>query len=155
MRCPFCHGMDTQVVDSRLASEGEQIRRRRACLNCQERFTTYETAELAFPRMIKRDESREAFDEQKLRQGLLRALEKRPVSTALIDKSITHIKQKLRAMGEKELRTQVLGEWIMYELKDIDHVAYVRFASVYRRFEDVEAFEAEIKRLREEALQEL
>lgn len=150
MLCPFCKSTETQVVDSRLANEGEQIRRRRACLACQERFTTYETAEIAYPRMIKRDQSREAFDEQKLRQGLLRALEKRPVSIEMIERALTNIKQKLRAQGERELQTQVLGEWIMHELRAIDHVAYVRFASVYRRFEDVEAFEAEIKRLRED-----
>ena len=129
--------------------KGIRIRRRRECLSCIERFTTYETAELALPRMVKRDQSREAFNEQKLRQGLLRALEKRPVSMELIETAITRIKQKLRALGEREIQTQVLGEWIMEELRDIDHVAYVRFASVYRRFQDVNAFEAEIKRLRE------
>lgn len=150
MRCPFCKGTETQVVDSRFANEGDQIRRRRECLSCQERFTTYETAELTFPRMIKRDQSREAFNEQKLRQGLLRALEKRPVSMELVEIALTRIKQKLRAIGEREIQTQVIGEWIMEELKHIDHVAYVRFASVYRRFQDVHAFEAEIKRLRED-----
>lgn len=150
MRCPFCSGSETKVVDSRFASEGDQIRRRRECLECQERFTTYEIAELTLPRMVKRDASREAFSEQKLRQGLLRALEKRPVSMEQVEDAISRIKRRLRALGEREVHTQVLGDWIMQELRRIDHVAYVRFASVYRRFQDVHAFEEEIQRLRQE-----
>ena len=150
MRCPFCNYIETKVVDSRFANEGDQIRRRRECLQCEERFTTYEVAELTMPRMIKRDSTREAFSENKLRQGLLRALEKRPVSMERVEEAISRIKRRLRAIGEREVSTQELGEWIMHELRQIDHVAYVRFASVYRRFEDVHAFEKEIERLRTE-----
>jgi transcriptional repressor NrdR len=150
MRCPFCQDTETKVIDSRFANEGDQVRRRRECLQCSERFTTYETAELTLPRMIKRDESREAFNEDKLRQGLLKALEKRPVSIEQIEEAISRIKHRLRAYGEREVYTKELGEWIMDELRRMDHVAYVRFASVYRRFQDVNAFEKEIQRLREE-----
>lgn len=150
MRCPFCNYLETKVVDSRFANEGDQIRRRRECLQCEERFTTYEVAELTLPRMVKRDASREAFNENKLRQGLLRALEKRPVSMEKVEDAVSRIKRQMRALGEREISTQTLGEWIMQELRQIDHVAYVRFASVYRRFEDVHAFEREIERLRQE-----
>lgn len=150
MRCPFCNGTETKVVDSRFANDGDQIRRRRECLECQERFTTYEVPELTFPRMVKQDASREAFNEQKLRQGLLRALEKRPVSAEQIEDALSRIKRKLRSVGEREVPTKVLGDWVMQALREIDHVAYVRFASVYRRFQDVHAFEAEIQRLRQE-----
>jgi len=150
MRCPFCNVTETKVVDSRFSSEGDQVRRRRECLECQERFTTYETAELTLPRMIKRDASREAFNENKLRQGFLRALEKRPVSMEIVEDAISRIKRRLRSVGEREVLTKVLGDWIMQELRQIDHVAYVRFASVYRRFQDVHAFEEEIQRLRQE-----
>ncbi|MBS0288735.1 MAG: transcriptional regulator NrdR [Proteobacteria bacterium] len=149
MRCPFCGSTETNVKDSRFASEGDQVRRRRECEECQERFTTYEIAELALPRMVKRDASREAFNEDKLRQGMLRALEKRPVSMERVEEAISRIIRRLRAFGEREVQTKVLGDWIMEELRQIDHVAYVRFASVYRRFEDVHAFEEEIKRLRQ------
>jgi transcriptional repressor NrdR len=152
MRCPFCNYLETKVVDSRFANEGDQIRRRRECLQCEERFTTYEAAELTLPRMIKRDSSREAFSENKLRQGLLRALEKRPVSMEKVEEAISRIKRRLLALGEREVNTHALGEWIMQELRQIDHVAYVRFASVYRRFEDVHAFEREIQRLKQEQL---
>jgi transcriptional repressor NrdR len=149
MRCPFCGSNDTKVIDSRFAAEGDQVRRRRECIECIERFTTYETAELSMPRMVKRDASREPFNEEKLRQGLLRALEKRPVSMEIVEEAISRIKRRLRALGEREVLTKVLGDWIMDELREIDHVAYVRFASVYRRFQDVNAFEQEIKRLRQ------
>jgi len=149
MHCPFCAGTETKVVDSRFTNEGDQIRRRRECLQCKERFTTYETAELTFPRMVKSDTSREAFSEQKLRQGLLRALEKRPVSMACVEQSISHIKHRLQAVGEREVSTKMVGEWVMDALRKIDHVAYVRFASVYRRFQDVSAFEQEIQQLRQ------
>lgn len=148
MRCPFCGATETKVVDSRFANEGDQIRRRRECLECAERFTTRETPELTLPRMVKRDASREVFNEEKLRQGLLRALEKRPVSMERIEEAIGRIKHRLRAYGEREVQTKELGDWIMDELRQIDHVAYVRFASVYRRFQDVNAFEEEIQRLR-------
>lgn len=151
MRCPFCLSQETKVIDSREANEGDQIRRRRECLNntCKERYTTYEVAELAFPRVIKRDNTREAFDENKLKQGMLKALEKRPVSTEKVESALSRIKRRLRALGEREVPSLVLGDWLMDELRKIDDVAYVRFASVYRSFQDVRAFEEEIKRLAE------
>ena len=148
MHCPFCHAYDTKVIDSRLVSEGKQVRRRRECLSCHERFTTYEVAELSLPRMIKQDNSREPFNEEKLRRGLLKALEKRPVSTENIELAISRIKRKLRGAGEREISTSVLGDWIMQELRELDDVAYVRFASVYRCFQDISQFEQEIKHLR-------
>lgn len=148
MRCPFCFEQETKVIDSRLGGEGEQVRRRRECIQCQERFTTYETAELCLPRMVKRDNSREAFSEEKLRRGLVKALEKRPVPTEEVERAISRIKTKLRDSGEREIATLVLGDWIMEELQELDDVAYVRFASVYRCFQDVSAFEKEIERLR-------
>lgn len=150
MRCPFCHGPETKVIDSREANEGDQIRRRRECMTCKERYTTYEVAELSFPRVIKRDNTRESFNEEKLRQGMVKALEKRPVSTEKIESALSRIKRRLRALGEGEVGSEVLGDWMMDELREIDDVAYVRFASVYRSFQDVKAFEEEIKRLTEE-----
>jgi transcriptional repressor NrdR len=150
MYCPFCTEQDTKVIDSRLVAEGEQVRRRRECLGCGERFTTYEVAELVMPRIIKRDERRVPFDEVKLRAGIHRALEKRPVSVESTEEAITQIKQRLRAHGERELSSQLLGEWVMEELRKLDEVAYVRFASVYRRFQDVNAFQQEIQRLQDE-----
>jgi|SRR5690625_775714 len=140
MRCPFCHAQDTRVIDSRLASEGDQVRRRRVCANCEERFTTYETAELALPRLVKSDGTREPFDERKLRTGMHRALEKRPVATEAVEAAVNRIKKRMRASGERELVARQVGEWVMDELRDLDQVAYVRFASVYRSFEDVSAF---------------
>jgi transcriptional repressor NrdR len=151
MRCPFCHGLETKVIDSRDSNEGEQIRRRRECLACKERYTTYEVAELSFPRVIKRsDNNREAFDENKLKQGMLTALEKRPVSFEAVESALSRIKRRLRALGEREVSSEVLGDWMMAELRALDDVAYVRFASVYRSFQDVHAFEVEIKRLTED-----
>jgi len=151
MQCPFCQHADTRVIDSRLANDGEQVRRRRECAACGERFTTYETAvDLALPRIVKRDRSRELFSEDKLRDGVLRALEKRPVETGAIDASIERIKRRLRASGERELGSRQLGEWVMDELRRLDQVAYIRFASVYREFEDVAAFRDEIERLERE-----
>ena len=147
MRCPFCAAADTKVIDSRLANDGDQVRRRRECLTCAERFTTYETAELVLPRIVKHDGSREPFDESKLRTGMLRALEKRPVGTEQIEAAINHVKQQLRANGEREVAARVVGEWVMNELRELDQVAYVRFASVYRSFQDVNAFREEIDRL--------
>jgi transcriptional repressor NrdR len=148
MRCPFCIEYETKVIDSRLVGEGDQVRRRRECLQCSERFTTYESAELSLPKMVKSDESRELFNEVKLRQGLMRALEKRPVSTEAVEAAISRIKRQLQACGEREVACRTLGEWVMHELCDLDDVAYVRFASVYRRFPDIQAFEQEIQRLR-------
>jgi transcriptional repressor NrdR len=151
MQCPFCHHPETRVVDSRLAQEGEQVRRRRACNQCGERFTTYESAvDLALPRIVKRDASREPFSADKLRGSFMRALEKRPVETASIDEALERIKRRLRASGEREVDARRIGEWAMTELRHLDQVAYIRFASVYREFEDVAAFREEIERLEQE-----
>lgn len=150
MRCPFCGTDDTKVIDSRLANDGFMVRRRRECQQCAERFTTFESAELVMPRIIKRDNRREPFDEEKLRAGLMRALEKRPVGMEAVEASINRIKQRLRASGEREINAQELGEWVMNELRDLDQVAYVRFASVYRSFQDVNEFREEIERLEKE-----
>jgi transcriptional repressor NrdR len=147
MRCPFCAAEDTKVVDSRLVGAGDQVRRRRECIACNARFTTYETMELYLPRLLKRDGRCEQFREEKLRNGILRALEKRPVRTEAIDQAVNHIIDQLRAAGEREVETQVLGEWVMNELKALDEIAYVRFASVYRRFQDVNEFKAAIEHL--------
>lgn len=150
MFCPFCNADDTKVIDSRLVAEGHQVRRRRECLACHERFTTFEAAELVMPRIIKRDGSREPFNEDKLRNGLLRSLEKRPVSTEEIEQLIHKIKSQLRATGEREVASQLLGNLIMDELVKVDKVAYVRFASVYRSFKDIREFGEEIARLGEQ-----
>jgi transcriptional repressor NrdR len=148
MHCPFCEHEETKVTDSRLAGEGSQIRRRRECLKCGERFTTFETAELVMPQVVKNDRSREPFDEHKLRAGFLKALEKRPVSSEAVDEAISRVCHKLRAKGEREVSARMVGELVMEELRQLDEVAYVRFASVYRSFQDVEAFRDEIERLR-------
>ncbi|MDE2138941.1 MAG: transcriptional regulator NrdR [Gammaproteobacteria bacterium] len=150
MYCPFCNHQDTKVIDSRLASEGTQVRRRRECEKCGERFTTFESAELVMPRIVKNDGIREPFDEKKLRSGMLRALEKRPVSTEAMEEALARIEHKLQVTGEREVKSRQLGEWVMEELKALDEVAYVRFASVYRRFQDVNAFRDEIQRLQDE-----
>ncbi len=150
MHCPFCGKYDTKVTDSRLVAEGDQVRRRRQCNDCGERFTTYETAELVMPRVIKGDGSRETFDERKLRAGMLRALEKRPVSAESIEAAVERIRQRLRARGERELEAREIGEEVMRSLKRLDQVAYIRFASVYRRFQDLDEFRAEIDRLAQE-----
>lgn len=150
MHCPFCDAEETKVIDSRLANEGDAVRRRRECLTCSERFTTYEIAELVMPRIIKGNGNRVPFDEQKLSAGMMRALEKRPVVTEQIDAALNHIKQRLRATGDREVSSMLLGEYVMDELRELDHVAYVRFASVYRSFEDVNAFREEIERLERE-----
>jgi transcriptional repressor NrdR len=147
MRCPFCGAHDTRVVDSRLSQEGDQVRRRRECLECKERFTTYEAAELNLPRVIKSNGSREPFREEKLRAGLLRALEKRPVGSDRIEAAIDRIKRRLLARGKREVPSREIGENVMQELSSLDHVAYVRFASVYRSFEDVNQFREMIDRL--------
>ena len=147
MRCPFCGTADSKVVDSRLSAEGDAIRRRRMCVSCSERFTTYETAELSLPRLVKRDASREVFDEQKLRAGIMRALEKRPDSMDAIDNAVKSITRKLWATGEREVQSRLVGDWVMDALRELDEVAYVRFASVYRSFQDVNAFREEIERM--------
>ena len=147
MRCPFCGAQDTKVIDSRLSGEGDQVRRRRKCTVCKERFTTYESAELNLPRVVKRDGSRVPFDGRKMRSGILRALEKRPVSTEVIDAALARINRRLVSSGEGEISARQIGELVMDELRGMDQVAYVRFASVYRKFEDVNAFREEIERL--------
>ena len=148
MHCPFCGHEETKVNDSRLAGEGHQIRRRRECLKCGERFTTFETAELLMPLVVKGDRAREAFDEAKLRAGMEKALEKRPVPREQIDEALSRIVHKVRSLGDREVSSRAIGELVMEELRHLDEVAYVRFASVYRQFEDVEAFHEEIQRLR-------
>jgi transcriptional repressor NrdR len=150
MHCPFCGALDTKVIDSRLVAEGDQVRRRRECITCAERFTTYETAELVMPRIIKQNGNREPFDENKLRSGLIKALEKRPVSIEKVDEAINRIKNTLRATGEREVASRIVGERVMLELRQLDEVAFVRFASVYRSFKDLNEFRAEIDRLSNE-----
>ena len=150
MRCPFCGAQDTKVIDSRLFGEGDQVRRRRQCAICKERFTTYETAELNLPQVIKQDGSRAPFDDRKLASGMTRALEKRPVSTEQVGDALNRICRRLLATGEREVASRQIGEWVMDELRAMDQVAYVRFASVYRKFEDVNAFREEIERLEEQ-----
>ena len=140
MHCPFCGAEDTRVIDSRLSQEGDQVRRRRGCSESKERFTTYEVAELNLPRVVKINGSLEPFREDKLRAGMLRALEKRPLGSDRIEAAINRIKKRLLARGEREAPSRLIGENVMHELKSLDHVAYVRFASVYRSFEDVNEF---------------
>lgn len=148
MHCPFCGHVETKVADSRLAAEGSQVRRRRECLSCGERFTTFETAELVMPNVVKSDGRREPFDEAKLRGGILKALEKRPVPQEQVEEAVSRICHRLRSLGEREVQSRAIGEHVMEELRHLDEVAYVRFASVYRSFQDVEAFRDEIERLR-------
>ena len=147
MHCPFCSATDTKVIDSRLVAEGHQVRRRRECTECHERFTTFEGAELVMPRVIKRDGSRQPFDEDKLRGGMLRAVEKRPVAIDEIEQALTKIKSTLRATGEREINSEMIGNLMMEQLMSLDKVAYIRFASVYRAFEDVSQFGEAIAKL--------
>ena len=147
MHCPFCQHEDTRVIDSRVTEDGSTIRRRRECGECNERFNTFETAELKLPSLVKTDGRREGFDERKLRTGFERALQKRPVSAEQIDAAVRGVIHALRMTGEREIASRRLGEFVMDELKKLDQVAYVRFASVYRRFEDVADFREEIERL--------
>jgi len=151
VHCPFCENAETKVIDSRLAGEGHQVRRRRECLDCGERFTTFESAELVMPKLVKRDDRREPFDEDKLRAGITRALEKRPVSESQIEGAVGRIIHRLRTTGEREIPSLQVGELVMEELHGLDAVAYVRFASVYRSFQDVEEFREEVERLRSAA----
>ena len=148
MYCPFCNADDTKVVDSRLVAEGGQVRRRRECVDCSERFTTYELAELVMPRVIKSDGTREPFDEEKLRAGLQRALEKRPVSIEQIEIALSQIKHFLQVTGEREINSRIIGEEVMAQLHELDEVAYIRFASVYRSFQDLSEFQDELNRLK-------
>ena len=147
MHCPFCSHEETKVIDSRLAGEGRQIRRRRQCLDCNERFTTFESAELVMPRLVKNDDTRQPFDEDKLRNSMVRALEKRPVASDKLEQAIGRLVHRLRTLGEREVASRLVGEFVMEELRALDEVAYVRFASVYRSFQDVTEFEDEIRRL--------
>jgi len=149
MHCPFCSATDTKVIDSRLVAEGHrhQVRRRRECTECHERFTTFEGAELVMPRVIKRDGTRQPFDEEKLQAGMLRAVEKRPVSMDEIEQALSKIKSTLRATGEREVPSEMIGNLMMEQLMNLDKVAYIRFASVYRAFEDVSEFGEAIAKL--------
>ena len=150
MQCPFCATRETRVVDSRMVGDGDQVRRRRECTSCKERFTTYEKAELSLPRIVKRDGTRVPFDEDKLRSGMLRALEKRPVPSDSVEAAIGRIKRALMVTGEREVKSLTVGGRVMDALRKMDQVAYVRFASVYRSFEDMDAFREEIERLENE-----
>lgn len=147
MHCPFCSAVDTKVIDSRLVSEGNHVRRRRECITCEERFTTYESAELVMPRIIKQDGIREPFNEDKLLAGFSKALEKRPVSIEKVEESVSRIKANLRSTGEREIQSRDVGEQVMKELRILDEVAFVRFASVYRSFKDLNEFREEIDKL--------
>lgn len=151
MWCPFCSHENTRVVDSRLTRDGMQIRRRRQCEDCGSRFSTYEAPELKAPRIIKADGGREAFSEAKLREGMLRALEKRPVETREVERAIRSLLRQISTVEDSEIPSSLLGEWVMRELSKLDQVAYVRFASVYKRFEDVQAFRDVIERLERDA----
>ncbi len=149
MHCPFCQEQDTKVIDSRLVAEGSQVRRRRECLVCHERFTTFEAAELVMPLIIKRDGARVPFQLNNLRAGLLRALEKRPVSVDQVDEALVLITKKIRCSGDREVHSSQVGEWVMEQLYRLDHVAYVRFASVYKRFKDVSEFSHTIETMKD------
>ena len=148
MKCPFCKGNDTQVVDTRESEEGDHVRRRRRCLSCDKRFTTYETVELRMPQVVKQNGKRSEFDEEKLRTSFNRALHKRPVPTELVDTAIDHVIQKVFAMGEREVGSRQIGEMVMKELLKLDKVAYIRFASVYKSFQDVGDFAEAVEAVR-------
>ncbi|GGX06913.1 transcriptional regulator NrdR [Undibacterium macrobrachii] len=140
MKCPYCHHDETQVIDTRISEEGDSIRRRRRCSSCDKRFTTYERIELAMPVIVKKNGSRSEYESSKLRASLMLALRKRPVSAEAVDTAIQHIEEKLLASGEREIISGHLGELVMRELKRLDKIAYIRFASVYKSFEDVSEF---------------
>ena len=148
MHCPFCTCSDTKVIDSRLAGEGRQVRRRRECIECGERFTTFESPELVMPRVIKRDDRREPFDHTKLRSGVVSALQKRPVASEDIELLLERVTHKLQTVGEREVASAFIGDIVIEELRDLDEIAYVRFASIYRSFQDVTEFQDEIQRMR-------
>ena len=147
MRCPFCQSDETKVLETRITNEGKQVRRRRECISCAQRYNTIETVDLVLPRIIKTNGSSEGFDENKLRDGFNKALEKRPVNIEKIENSIQNIKHILSTQTEKEIPSSFLGELVMNELRDLDKVAYIRFASVYRQFQDIDAFKEEIEKL--------
>ena len=148
MKCPFCKNADTQVVDTRESEEGDTIRRRRRCLSCEKRFTTYERVELRMPQVVKQNGMRSEFDEEKLRTGFTRALHKRPVPTELVDAAIDHLIQKVFALGEREIGSRQIGEMVMKELLKLDKVAYIRFSSVYKSFQDVNDFTDAVEAVR-------
>jgi|TARA_B110000967_G_C18876843_1_gene558796 transcriptional repressor NrdR len=147
MKCPFCSKEDTQVIDSRVNEQGNSIRRRRRCSSCEKRFTTYEHIELSLPQVVKQDGKREEFSKEKLLHSFTRALHKRPVPVEFIDQAVESIVTKILANGDREIHSRDMGEIVMYELKKLDKVAYIRFASVYRSFSDVEDFNNAIKDL--------
>ncbi|MGP1953116.1 MAG: transcriptional regulator NrdR [Arsenophonus sp. ET-KM2-MAG3] len=149
MYCPFCTAVDTKVIDSRLVANGLQVRRRRQCLECCERFTTFEVAELIMPCVVKSDDIPELFNEDKLRRGMQKALEKRPVISDDLETAINNIKLKLRSSGEREISAKIIGKIVMEELKRLDKIAYIRFASVYCSFEDIREFGEEIAKLQD------
>jgi len=147
MHCPFCNVADSKVTDSRLAAAGSQIRRRRECLSRGERFTTFESYEMVMPRVIKSNGKNEPFDEEKLRRSLLHALQKRPVTQEQIESVLSSIQLQIRRLGERDVKSRLIGEVVMKALFALDHVAYVRFASVYQDFQDVEAFRRQIEQM--------
>jgi len=151
MRCPFCGAPDTRVIDSRLGGQGDSVRRRRECLGCGARFTTFENAEFQLPRVVKQDGSREPFNRDKLRAGMQRALQKRPVATEQVEEALNRLIRQAHDATEREIPSRRIGDWVMSELRQLDEVAYVRFASVYRHFQDVNAFREEIERLQQAA----
>jgi transcriptional repressor NrdR len=148
MHCPFCTHSDTKVIDSRLAGEGRQVRRRRECVACGERFTTFESPELVMPRVVKRDDRREPFDHAKLRSGVVSALQKRPVASEDIERLLERVTHRLQTVGEREVQSAFIGDIVIEELRQLDEIGYVRFASIYRSFQDVTEFQDEIQRLR-------
>ena len=154
MRCPFCQNMDDRVIDSRLSKDGDLIRRRRECSHCRRRFTTYERVEETLPLVIKKDGRRELFERGKILNGLQKACEKRPISVTVLEKLIERIEQRLQESGEREILSREIGELIMLELQNLDEIAYVRFASVYRSFKDVNEFMSEVKELLEKGQKE-
>lgn len=154
MRCPFCQHMDDRVIDSRLSKDGDMIRRRRECTQCRRRFTTYERVEETLPMVIKKDGRREPFNREKILAGLHKACEKRPISVEVLEKLVERIEHRLEEAGEREVHSREIGEQIMEELRNLDEVAYVRFASVYRSFKDVNEFMKEVKELLERGQKE-
>ena len=145
MHCPFCDTSDSKVIDSRLAAQGAQIRRRRECIRCGERFTTFESYEVVMPRVIKSNGKNEPFDEQKLRRSLMHALQKRPVTQEQIEETLSNIQQQIRRLGERDVKSLTIGEIAMQSIFELDHVAYVRFASVYHDFQNLDAFREQIE----------
>ncbi|MCB6182446.1 transcriptional regulator NrdR [Leeia sp. TBRC 13508] len=151
MKCPFCGSPDTQVIDTRMTEEGDTIRRRRRCVSCEKRFNTFETAEVRLPQVVKQNGNRSEFDRERLRMSFMRPLHKRPVPTALVDEAIGKITQRILSLGLREIPSRQIGEMVMTELKKLDQVAYIRFASVYRSFEDVDDFRDVIKEVQKDA----